>query len=809
MKLYRSLILFLLLTIGPFLAMAQIPSDLSKVKSVQISDAQLQQLLDRAKSSGISPVELETELTRRGLPPEELADLKLRIQMMDTTTVRVQDPELTDPSVPSRSLTKPRRTAAQLFEPEKPASRIFGADLFSNSNLSFEPDLRIPTPKNYTIGPDDEIIINVYGQNISQQRLKVSPEGTVNIKYAGIIPVSGLSVEGATALLKSALTKYYPALKSGGTKLELSLGNIRSIRVVLIGAINRPGTYTLPSLATVFNALYVSGGPSENGSFRNIELIRNNKVVQVADLYDFLLRGDQRANVRLQDNDVIRVPFAKLLVTLNGELNRSGIFEMKPEETLEDAVNFAGGFKSKAFRGRITGKRYASLERSILDVSGDSLAFFHLENGDEFTIDSLIDRYQNRVMIKGAVFKPGEYALEPGMTLRNLIEKAQGLKEDVFTGKAFLMRTRPDLSKLMVPIDLLPVVTGKDAGPALVREDSVYIASIFDLRDSSYVTINGAVRKPGTYRFEDSLSLQMLLLKAGGYAENATGMGIEISRRKRDIEINRAGSEIVELIRVDLNKDLEAKTRDIYLKPFDIVSIKSDPYYKSQIMVRISGEVLLPANYTLQSREERLSSLIKRSGGLLYTADIRGAKLIRLRKENVDTLEVKRLLKTAEKDTTIKARVDNGFLRKKTTDVAIDLAYILSHPGSKDDITLEEGDELVIPRINNTVSINGEVFKPLDIMYESGKRMPDYLSDAGGVTQMGKKNRAFVIYANGSSAKIKRSLGIFPRYPKIYPGSSIYVPQKPKRDGQFDVAKAGILVSAVTALVTAISLLVR
>ncbi len=751
--------------------------------------------------------QLETELLRRGLPQSELDALKLRIENMAYELPGTAD------STTTKGITGADqkrlyngKTQPDIFSgliPKKP--RIFGAELFSNTNLTFEPDLRMPTPKNYTIGPEDELILHIYGVNISQQTLKVSPDGTVNVKYAGIVHLNGITIDAATALLKTKLGTYYPGLKNGQTRLELTLGNIRSIRVVLIGAIKRPGTYTLPSLATLFNALYTSGGPQDNGSFRKIELIRNNKVVQVADLYDFLLKGSQVSNVRLEDNDVIRVPFADMLVTLNGQVNREGIFELNRAETLSDAVQFAGGFKSWAYRGRITGKRVGDFERQVLDVSGDSLAYFIPRNGDEFLIDSVIDRFENRVIINGAVFKPGAYALNQGLTLRGLIDKAQGLREDVFDGRAIVVRTAPDFSKQYISVDLRPVMAGTDPGLQLIREDSVHVASIFDLRDSAVVTINGAVRKPGTFRFEQGLSLKSLIIKADGFTDNATGRGIEISRRKRDVDVRKAGSSIAEIIRIDDTTDLRESYKDLELKPFDIVTIKEDPYYRKQISVRISGEVLSPAVYTLQSREERLSSLIGRAGGLLYTANIGGAKLIRKKKEVADTSELKRLFASLEKDT---SRTASRTVIKNTTDVAINLKYVLAHPGSADDITLEEGDELIIPRINNTVGISGEVFKPLDIMYEKGKSMRDYINDAGGATPAGSNRRAFLIYPNGSSAKIKRPLGIFRNYPKVTPGSNIFVPQKPKRDG-FDVGKAGIFISAITALITASALIFR
>lgn len=802
MNFQRLLFVFVLGVISISIT-AQIPSDLSKLKASQITDNQLQQYISQARERGLTIDEVEAELLRRGFPSSEMEELKIRIQKFMIPTTE-KEPQIKTENSNKRTIPK---NATNSYDPStdvfKKPSLIFGSDLFSNSNLSFEPDLRMATPKDYRIGPDDELLLNIYGVNISQQSLKVTPEGTVNVKYAGIINVNGLTIEAASDILKRRLSKYYPALNNGATKLQLTLGNIRGIRVTLIGAINRPGTYTLPSLANFYNALYVSGGPAENGSFRKIELIRNNKVIQTADLYDFLMKGDLKSNIRLEDNDVIRVPYADLLITLTGELNKPGIFELHESENLSDAIRFAGGFKSKAFRSRITGKRFTDFDKKVIDVSGDSLAYFKPKNGDEYLIDSVINRYQNRVMISGAVFKPGAYALDNGMSLKNLINKAQGVKEDVYTGRAIVVRTREDFTKEYISLDLREVLTTQQNGIMMKKEDSVHIASIFDLRDTTTVSINGAVRKPGIYRFEDGLSLKSLILKADGFSDNATGRDIEISRRKRNVDINKPGSDIVEIIRIDNDKELSGS--DVELKPFDIITVKEDPFYKKQISVKISGEVMMPAVYTLQSREERVSSLITRAGGLLYTADIRGAKLVRKKKEIIDTTEIKRLLESVVKDTLSKTKTE--VITKPTTDVAINLDYILKNPGSQDDITLEEGDEFIIPRINNTVNVGGEVFKPLDIMYETGKNMKDYISDAGGFTPKGKRNKAFVIYANGSSAKIKRPLGIFKSYPKIFPGSSIYVPEKPKKDGQFDLAKAGILISAVTALVTAIALL--
>ncbi len=805
MKLSKFL-LVLLLGIFWSSVWAQVPTDLSRVRASQITDEQLQQYIREAKSRGLSLDELQVELVQRGLPRSEADELMLRAHQLELSSDRGADT--------AKGNNRSGRKYAGEYKKANPFSsdeliidrkpRLFGAEMFSSQNLSFEPDLRMATPRDYTVGPDDELQLNIYGENISQQTLKVTPEGNVTVRYAGVINLNGLTIEAASDLLKTRLTKYYPALRSGKTKLQLTLATVRSIRITIIGAVNRPGTYTLPSVSSFYNALYVSGGPAENGSFRNIELLRGNKLLQKADLYDFLIRGNQTANIRLQDNDVIRVPFAKLLVTINGQVNRPGIFEVKENESLADVFEFAGSFKSKAFRARVTGNRYGVLEREVLDIAGDSLAFFTPENGDEYNVDSLLNRFHNRVLISGAVFKPGQYALDPAMTLEGLINKAQGLKEDVFGGSAIIVRTRKNLTKEYLTIDLQRMLAGARSGILLQKEDSVHIASIFDLRDTTVVAINGAVRQPGEFRYEDSLTLRALIIKAGGFKDEATASGIEISRRKRDVLINQVGSEIVDIIKFDGDRDL-AKMPDIVLKPFDIVSIKENPFYKRQISVKISGEVLMPATYSLRTREERLSSIIQRSGGLLYTANIRGAKLLRQNKAKVDTSEVRRLLTVIKKDTT---DIRDSAVAKVTREVAIDLAYIIKHPGSEDDIVLEDGDELVVPRTNNMVSVNGEVFKPLDIMYEKRKSIRDYISDAGGVTLSGKRSRTFIIYANGRSAKIRHVLGIFPRFPPVEPGSNIFVPERPKRS-DFDVAKGGILISAVTALITAVALLTR
>ncbi len=791
-KLVFKLLFFSIFLFVTNIANAQLPADMSKVKSADITDAQLQDFVQKAAGSGLSESQIIEEFSKRGMPANEINQLRGRIGALSTSSA--------SGSVAASAQTPNRTSVSQNQQANNGAGTIFGSELFANPSLSFEPDLRIPTPKNYVLGPDDKLMLDVYGVNLSQQTLTVSSEGSVYVKYAGPVQVNGLTIEEASRVINAKLAKFYPSISSGATKVQLALTGIRSIKIIVIGAAKKPGTYSLTSLATLFNALYVSGGPTDNGSFRNIELIRNNKQIIKADLYDFLLNSSQKANVRLMDNDVIKIPYIKTRISLAGEINRAGLFEMQPNETLKDALGFAGGYKSNAYKARITGIRNTDFEREIIDLPKSLIESFVPKDGDAYSIGSLIDKYQNRVTIEGTVFKPGSYALENGLTIANLLQKAEGLKEDAYTGRATIIRTRDDLTKEYITISLLD-----DAGKnyLLQKEDVVSIASIFDIKEKFAVAIYGAVRKPGSYAFEDSLSLKSLLLLAGGFADNATGLGIEISRRKRDVEVNNPKSPIVEIIKIDDNKDLSKFSADIKLKPFDIISIKVDPFYKSQINVFINGEVVSPGAYTLTSRVEKISDLLKRAGGALYTANIEGARLKRKKnKYDVDLSVVRKIAESAAKDSS-NVVLDNE--RKDYFEIAIDLQEIIDNPGSKSDILLQEGDAIMIPEKDNMVTIAGEVFKALSINYTEGKGLKRYITDAGGFTNSANKHKTYVIYPNGKADRIKKSFLFFNKFPIIYAGTKIFVPKEEEKKGT-DYAKTGLLVTGLSALITAFAL---
>ena len=788
----KQLLFFVAFFSMVIVATAQLPNNLSNTKSSDITDVQLLEYINKAKSSGLSEDQVLSELQKRKMPASEIEILKGRIAALVSPDKASQSSSAIHESRNSVSVQKPDHSA-------KPTT-IFGSELFSNPSLSFEPDLRLPTPKNYVLGPDDKLLLDVYGINISQQNLTVGAEGTVYVKYAGPIQVNGLTIEEASKVINTKLSKFYPAIANGQTKVVLSLTNIRAIKIMVLGAVKKPGTYNISSLATLFNALYVSGGPSENGSFRNIELVRNSKVILKADLYDFLLNSNQKANVRLMDNDVIKIPYAKIQVDIAGEVNREGTFEIQPNETLENLIQFAGGYKSNAFKARISGLRNTDFDRQVLDIVKDSIASFTPKNGDSYAVGSIINKFQNRLVVEGAVFKPGNYALTNGITVEELLKKAEGLREDAYTGRAIIIRTKDDLTKEIITINLSEKA-GKNF--LLQKEDMLQVSSIFDIKDKFAVSINGAVRSPGSYTFEDSLSLKTLILKAGGFAYNALGTDIEIARRTRNLDINNPQSSIVEIIRINDDKDLSNPASDIQLKPFDIITIKEDPYYKVQINVAISGQVLSPGSYTLMSRSEKISDLIKRSGGTLYTANIDGARL--LRKNTVSNNELALIDKIAESSAHDSSGVTTSSQNKTYKEIAIDLRKIINSPGSKEDIFLEEGDIIEIPLINNMVSIAGEVFYPITISYDERKSVRDYLADAGGVAKSGMKGKVFVVYPNGKAAKTKKVLGIFRQYPIVTAGSKIFVPKESEKKPT-DYAKAGIIITGLSALITAVAI---
>ncbi|WP_316790820.1 SLBB domain-containing protein [Pedobacter frigoris] len=779
------------------------------VKVDDLSDAQIRQLIQRAESIGYNDAQLEQMAAAQGMKATEIQKLRARVEKIRKET-GTSSKENTGKNTQSgddqnRSRSFERDTASKtgnqqrdnnpaqsIFEGLKP--KIFGEELFKGGGVTFEPNLRMATPKSYVIGPDDELLIDLSGDNEANYKLKVSPDGMIRLQYVGNIAVGGLSIEQATAKIKANLAGTYPSLRSGRTSVAVNLGNIRSIKVTVVGEVAKPGSYTVPSLYTVFNLLYQSGGPNKNGSFRKIQVVRNNRVITTIDVYDFLLNGIQKNNIRLQDQDVINVPVYEKRVEMSGEVKRPAFFEVVKGESLADVIRFAGGFSNQAYTAQIKVLQNTNRERKITDIIEESYSMHAPLNGDKYVVETILDRFQNKVQIAGAVFRPGDYELDDNLTLVGLINKADGLKEDAFLNRGYISRLNADNSLSLLSFDVSKVLSGAEGDIKLQREDKVTISSIFDLREEYKVTIQGEVRQPGTFNYADNMDLEALIQIAGGFNEGATPNRIEISRRIQNSDVKSASASTAEVFTVNIDRDLKIHDSNFVLKPFDIVSIRSSSGYQVQKQIKIEGEVLYPATYTITKKNEKISDVISRAGGLTPLAYAEGASLKRPGAEKVNPkdknainnqeeedkkyLNLKRAQEAGAKDT-LQKEVELKLIQSDL--VGIDLEQILKKPGSRYDLIVEDGDVIRIPRQLQTVKVTGEVLNPNSIVYSSGKSFKQYINGAGGFTASALKGGAYIRYANGSVEAASKFL-FFNNYPRVKPGAEILVPKKAERE---------------------------
>ncbi|HEU4551759.1 MAG TPA: SLBB domain-containing protein [Chitinophaga sp.] len=786
-----------------FCAAAQIPSTISKDQLKQIhvddlSDSQIRQLVAKMKQENITFDEIDEYAADNGIPATEVEKLKARIQQLGLDATLSGKGGKSDTSSSSEELDRMvndttdywndklrRINSKEEYEREMRRKKIFGAELFSNRNLTFEPNLRMPTPPNYTIAANDELIIDVYGYSEVQHQLKVTPDGYIRIPYLGPVYVNGLTMEEARNRITKQLSTIYGGIKTGNTFVQISLGNIRSIRVLLIGEVERPGTYSLPSLATVANALFVSGGPGENGSFRNIQVIRNGQPVATFDLYDFLAHGDLTNNIVLRDQDIVKVNPYKTRVELVGEVKRPAIFEAKEGEHLQQILDYAGGYTDKAYHDVIRATRVTERQLKVVNIPAGEIASFEPKSGDKFYIDSISTRFTNRVTITGAVYHPGDYALEPGMTVSDLIKKADGVKEEAALSRGVIRRLQADYTPAMISFNVQSAVNGQEAVP-LQREDSVVVYSKLDLREQYQVTINGEVNVPGKYAYADSMHLEDLILIAGGLRDAASLKHVEIARRIRNNSADSSDSRMAIIRQFDINADLSGNPDAAFaLQPFDVVSIRKSPSYTEQANVEIGGEVLYPGLYTINTKQERISDVLRRAGGLRPEAYPEGAVL--LRKTFVNESDSAFLTNKLEvfynklQDSTDIGRVRSAVQRKEQL-LGINLDQIIKNPGSKYDLLLEEGDVLKVPKKLQTVQVFGEIYFPKKLRFDKGTTFRDYIRGAGGFTSQALRRRSYIVYANGE-VKNTRKVLFFNSYPKVRPGAEIYVPTKKERKG--------------------------
>lgn len=683
---------------------------------------------------------------------------------------------------------------------------IFGHNIFSNRKLTFAPSLNIPTPENYRLGAGDEIIIDVWGSNEATIRQTISPDGFINIPNLGVVSLNGMTVKEAEKYLRRKLSQIYPVEgDEAASDFKLTLGSIRTIQVNVTGEVEVPGTYSISSLSNVYNALYLAGGINELGSLRKVQLVRNGKQKAEVDLYDFILNGVLPDGIILQDGDVINVPLYGSLVNIEGSVKRPMYYEMKEGETVQDILDYSGGFAGDAYRSNVNIVRQNGIEYQVYTVDSPLFSAFILKDGDAVTVGALIDRYENRLEVKGAVYRPGIYQLGDGIrTVSELIAKADGLKGDAFTARALIHREREDLTLEVISVDVKAILAGQAPDVLLQRNDILYIPSIYDLNDVGTITIEGEVASPGTFVFEDNMTIEDLIMQAGGLLESASTVRIDVSRRIK----NPASTALPDSIANVFTRSFQdgyviSNELDFVLQPYDYVNVRRSPGYAAQGKVRVSGEVIFPGEYVLTHKNERLSDLVKRAGGLNNWAYVRGARLIRhtLAEERNRTRAGMTVLTTG-KDS---VNVENLDLDESYS-VGIDLEAALSAPGSDADLVLRQDDLLLIPEYINTVKISGNVMYPNVVAYNSGMTVRDYVTMAGGYGYRSKKNKAYIVYMNGTIARARQmSKGV------VEPGCEIVIPQK--RDKDFDVSSlmsvATTSSSIATMLATIMNLIMK
>ena len=738
----------------------------------QMSDDQIRAFMGKARVSGMNEADIEKVALAQGYSAADISKLRQRIMVLQqgSATKVFATPDTNTRSVSSGRVQAGEELSVHRAETSVTPS-VFGASLFNGSSRTFEPNLRLPTPKNYILGPDDKLVIDIYGNSKATYTPTVTPEGTIGFENLSPISVGGLTIEEAKERIISRLRQIYQGLNAGGgTSATITLGAVRSIKVMVTGEATRPGTYTISSLATLFNVLYEAGGPSANGSFRNIKVLRNNKEIRTLDLYDFLLRADQKDNVRLEDQDIVRIEDYQTRVSLSGQVKRPLIYEMKPSETLKNLLAFAGGYTDQAYTFTLKLTRNTPKERKIINISQDEVPTFVPQNGDRFSVSTILDRYENRVSIHGAVFRPGEYALEDGLrTLKDLIAKADGLREDAFLGRANIIRENERLEPINLSVDLRQLLQGQIADVPLQRQDSVLVKALSDLREKYTVTIIGSVIKGGDYGYVNNMSIADLIVMAGGFKEEAISSRIEVARRLKDNDtLGLPQQQNTRLFLFEIDKNLHLSTKDAAFKlnPFDVVTVRSSPRYEAQKVVTITGEVYYPGSYVLNESAEKVEDLIRRAGGLKPNAFMKGSRFYR-----------------------------NGTL------VALDLEGILANPTIEANLLLQIGDSLNIVKKSATVSMQGALLNALTVRYRKEATFINYLDEAGGWQENADKNRVYVIYPNGYTDRTRHFLW-FRHYPVIEPGSVVNVPFKQEKKSRLSTQERITLFSSVASVLT-------
>lgn len=743
------------------------------VKSLPQSDIKKAQ---RAiQDAGMTVDQAASMARQKGATEQQIRDFENRLNQQDTSPKIINDAfdEAADAAQIQDEQQSQRNSSLNT------TSRVFGSYLFNSQNLTFEPSLNIQTPKNYEISIGDQILINIWGNSQNNYQLVVNVNGQIIIPDVGPIYIAGLNFNEADNKIKQRLTEIYADMGADnpGTFAQINMGQLRSIQINLVGEVTAPGTYTLPVTATVFNALYLSGGPNNIGSFRNIKIIRDNKTVNTIDVYKFLVDADPSDNILLKDNDIVFIPPAEKRVEVEGQFRRTGIFELKENEMLDKVVRFAGGFTENAYLQSMQIHRKTQQGLQLLDIALNQTTTTPLVNGDKISNTVILESFENRVTISGAVYRPGEYEWYPGMSLLDLIVKADSLSPDVYKNRGIITRFNPDLTTVTLPFDVKKVAKG-ESNILLQQEDIVTVKSHFQMGEQATISISGEVMTPGQLPWSENTTVSDVLFMAGGFTEAADSTFIEISRRLSYEEAAQLSDTLVHVFNIKHSRGLSLEGDVPFsLEPYDRVSVKRAPGYRAQGSASITGEVIYAGNYALRNKNQRISDLVKLAKGITPQAFVDGATLRRMTEE------------------------------LGGENIAIDLRAILNNPGGEKDLLLRNGDILNIPEFMQTVKISGTVLNPYSVTFEPGHNAKYYINQSGGFADRAFKRRVYVQYANGYAAPTKSFLGI-KSYPEVKPGSQVVVPEKPKkefRDSQW-LAIVSVLSSLALTTATVISL---
>jgi protein involved in polysaccharide export with SLBB domain len=770
----------------------------------QMSDEQIKKMLAEMEKRGLGIEEVIALARAKGATQQQIDQMRRRIEALkwssrgDSTFMKgIEEEEL---------LAKEGEFSQKAefeLEDEEERMNIFGFQFFNTENLSFVPNVNVPVSDNYALGNGDEVVINVYGASQQTYALQVERNGMIQIPDLGPVHVGGLPFKEVESRIQKRLVSIYNGMQGEhpNTFAEISLGQLKGINVNVIGEVHVPGTYTLPATASAFNALYLAGGPNSTGSFRRIDVIRDGVVYRSVDVYSYLIDGLTDANVQLRDMDVVLVRPYGLRVSVGGEFKRQGVFEAKEGEKVSDLIRYAGGFAEKAYTHRVDLYRNNTRTLSFKDVVADDFDKVVLQNGDSLVAGLIADRFENRVSVEGAVYRPGNYELNDGGLLSDLLKRAEGVKEEAFLERGVITRKKKDMSMETISFSVKDVLAGR-ADVKLHQEDRVQISSIFEMREARTVEVFGEVQYQGTYAFSEHMLLKDLIFQAGGFKEKADVGGIEVARRLSYDEASQLGSLLLHTYQFSVDRDLKLADEDanFELMPFDHVYIRQAPGFRPQGTVMLEGEVKYAGVYGITRKQERLSEVIKRAGWVTPEAYVRGASL--RRKVELSEAEYEARVELAKRDTTLN---EEDVKKIDYTVVGIQLDEILQQPGGDKDIFVEDGDQILIPSRMQTVKVSGAVLSPVALTCRKGLRLKNYINQSGGFADDAKKSKTYVLYSNGTTSATKGVL-FWRKYPKIEPGCEIIVPAKPEVDKAAAASKWLALATTFTSLVTAVAI---